>query len=101
MVKLFKNVMQFFKAKPVTVEPKNILLGKRIKDVRINKNITQHQLAKKLNVNRRTVSRWESGTHIPQTTHLQQIAKLAGKGIIWLLYNEDYSQPFNSIKEVA
>lgn len=93
MLKLLNHVIQFFRIQQKKTEPKNAALGTRIKDVRTNLNYTQNQFAKKLSVNRRTVSRWENGFHTPKSDQLHRIAKLAGKGIIWLMYNEDYSTP--------
>lgn len=74
-----------------TADNKNLLLANRIKNIRTSNKLSQRQFAKHLKVNRRTVARWESGVHKPKQDHLSEIAKLAGKGIIWLLYNEDYS----------
>lgn len=39
--------------------------GKRIKDIRENKNMTQEELADRLGTNSRTVRRWESEGSIP------------------------------------
>ena len=36
-------------------------IGSFLKEIRKEKNITQEQLAEKLNVSGRTVSRWERG----------------------------------------
>ena len=36
-------------------------IGSFLKELRKEKSITQEQLAEKLNVSRRTVSRWETG----------------------------------------
>ena len=41
------------------------LLGKRIKELRKEKGITQEEFAEMLNVSGRTVSRWETGTNMP------------------------------------
>ena len=40
-------------------------IGKLLKQLRTEKNLTQEQLAESLNVSRRTVSRWETGFNLP------------------------------------
>ncbi len=40
-------------------------IGKLLKELRTEKNLTQEQLAESLNVSRRTVSRWETGFNLP------------------------------------
>ncbi|MBQ3728357.1 MAG: helix-turn-helix transcriptional regulator [Spirochaetales bacterium] len=40
-------------------------IGKFLKQLRTEKNLTQEQLAESLNVSRRTVSRWETGFNLP------------------------------------
>ena len=40
-------------------------VGRFIKELRKEKNLTQEQLAEQFNVSRRTVSRWETGSNLP------------------------------------
>ena len=40
-------------------------IGTFLKELRKEKGMTQEQLAEKLNVSRRTVSRWETGNNMP------------------------------------
>ena len=40
-------------------------IGRFLKQLRTEKNLTQEQLAESLNVSRRTVSRWETGFNLP------------------------------------
>ena len=40
-------------------------VGRFIKELRKEKNLTQEQLAEQFNVSRRTVSRWETGNNLP------------------------------------
>lgn len=40
-------------------------IGRKIKENRVNKELTQEQLAKKLNVSRTTISSWETGRTYP------------------------------------
>ena len=40
-------------------------IGAFLKELRKEKNITQEQLADEMRVSRRTVSRWETGSNMP------------------------------------
>ena len=53
-----------------------IMIGKFLKELRKEKNITQEQLADKLNVSGRTVSRWETGNNMPDISILVEMAEL-------------------------
>ncbi|MBO4638018.1 MAG: helix-turn-helix transcriptional regulator [Clostridiales bacterium] len=49
-------------------------IGEFLKELRKEKGITQEQLADKLNVSRRTVSRWETGSNMPDLDVLVELA---------------------------
>ncbi len=49
-------------------------IGAFIKELRKEKGLTQEQLAEQLNVNRRTVSRWETGSNLPDLDILIEMA---------------------------
>lgn len=51
------------------------LLGRRIKELRTEKNIKQHELAEILNIEARSVSRLELGYHFPKEENLEKIAR--------------------------
>ena len=48
--------------------------GSLLRDLRKENNLTQEQLAEKLNVARRTVSRWETGYNLPDLDVLIELA---------------------------
>jgi transcriptional regulator with XRE-family HTH domain len=48
--------------------------GAFLKELRKEKNITQEQLAEKMGVSRRTVSRWETGSNMPDIDILMDIS---------------------------
>lgn len=50
--------------------------GKRIIELRKKKNITQEQLAKKLEVTRQTISNWESDITCPDMNQTLELAKV-------------------------
>lgn len=50
-------------------------IGSFIKELRKEKNLTQEQLAEQLNVSCRTISRWETGSNLPDVDILIVIAE--------------------------
>ena len=55
-----------------------IKIGKFIKECRNKNNLTQNELAEKLGITDRAVSKWEKGTSDPSTSNLLALAKLYG-----------------------
>ena len=51
-----------------------IKIGNFIKELRKEQNLTQEELAEKFNVARRTVSRWETGSNMPDLDILVEMA---------------------------
>ena len=51
-----------------------IRIGAFLKDLRKEKELTQEQLAEKLNVSGRTISRWETGSNMPDIGMLVELA---------------------------
>ena len=51
-------------------------IGSFLKELRKEKELTQEQLAETLNVSRRTVSRWETGSNMPDLDLLVEMADL-------------------------
>lgn len=54
------------------------MISKNLRQLRIDKNLTQEQLAGILGVSSQSVSRWECGNTLPDVLLLPQIAKLYG-----------------------
>lgn len=48
-------------------------IGKFIQENRKNKNLTQEQLAEKLNVSKNAVSKWERGLNLPDVSIMQEL----------------------------
>ena len=61
------------------------MLGEQIKKLRINKNLSQVDLAKKLNVTKQSVSNWENENIMPSIDMLVKIAELFGVTTDYLL----------------
>ena len=51
-------------------------IGQFLKFLRRENGFTQEELAEKLNVSSRTVSRWETGANMPDLSILMEIAEL-------------------------
>lgn len=60
----------------------------KIKQARINKKITQNELAIKMNVSTNTVSRWERGTVTIPTKKLIKLSEVLEVQIDFLLKGE-------------
>jgi len=77
-------------------------IGSFLKELRKTKNITQEQLAEQLNVSGRTVSRWETGSNMPDISLLVEISELFDVSISEIINGERKSENMNSeVKEVA
>lgn len=70
-------------------------IGNFMKTLRKEKGITQEQFAEKLNVARRTVSRWETGTNMPDLAVLIEIADFYQVELRELLDGERRSELMN------
>lgn len=66
----------------------NETFSKNLRQLRIDKNLTQEQLAGMLGVSAQSVSRWECGNTLPDVLMLPEIAKLYGVTVDDL-YKED------------
>lgn len=62
--------------------------GKFIADTRRAKGMTQEELAEKLIVTNKAVSRWETGTGFPDISLLEPLADALGISIIELMHSE-------------
>lgn len=52
------------------------MVADRIKQLRTSNNMTQTDLAKKLNITRSSVNAWEMGISIPSTTYIVELSQL-------------------------
>lgn len=62
--------------------------SENIQNVRIQRNITQDELAFELNVSRQAVSKWENGDSYPKTEKLIQLAIYLGVSLDVLFKDE-------------
>ena len=52
-----------------------ILFAKTLRNLRINKELSQRELAERMYVTRSTVARWESGSRLPDAVMISRLAK--------------------------
>lgn len=53
-----------------------VMIGNNIKSLRIEKGISQKELAEKLNVSNKTISHWESGYTEPPIAVITKLKKI-------------------------
>ena len=67
-------------------------IGSFLKELRKEKDITQEQLAEKINVSGRTVSRWETGSNMPDISLLAELAEFYDVSIPEIIDGEEEYQ---------
>ena len=75
--------------------------GAAIKRLREGKNMTQTDLAQKLNVSSKTISKWETGKGYPDITLISPLAETLGVSVIELLSGNDITnrnRSFNMLR---
>lgn len=79
-----------------------IRIGSFLKELRKEKGLTQEQMAEKLNVSGRTISRWETGNNMPDISLLMEIAELYEVSISEIISGERKSENMNEeVKDTA
>lgn len=77
-------------------------IGSFLKELRRERNLTQEELAEKLNVSGRTVSRWETGANMPDISLLVELAEFYDVSIPEIINGERKSEIMNEeVKETA
>lgn len=77
-------------------------IGSFLRELRKEHGITQEQFAEKLGVSARTISRWETGSNMPDISLLSEIADYYDVGIPEIIAGERKSDGMNEeVKEVA
>lgn len=67
-----------------------IKIGKYIKDLRVNKKLTQKELADILHISHQAVSKWENGETLPDTSILLELAELLNTTVDNILHGGIY-----------
>lgn len=66
----------------------NLKIGKLIAELRKKQGLTQQQLADKLNLSNKTISKWESGVGAPDISNLSVLAEVLEISVDELLRGE-------------
>ena len=79
-----------------------IKIGKFLQELRKEKGLTQEQLAELMGVARRTVSRWETGSNMPDMDILIDLSDLYSVDLREILSGERKSEQMNKeLKETV
>ena len=77
-------------------------IGSFLRELRKEQRITQEDLAEKLNISSRTISRWETGSNMPDISLLIEIADFFNVSIPEIINGERKSEKMNEeVREVA
>lgn len=74
-------------------------IGKFISEKRKQNNLTQEQLADKLNISKNAVSKWERGLNLPDVSLMQELCKILNISLNELFIGEEI--PDEKYKEAA
>ena len=74
-----------------------VKMGSFLQELRKEKGLTQEQLAEKLGVARRTVSRWETGSNLPDMDILIELSDLYETDLREILNGERKSERMNEV----
>ncbi len=72
-----------------------VKIGSFLKELRKEKDLTQEKLAEQLSVSNRTVSRWETGSNMPDIGMLVELADFFGVSIPEIINGERKSENMN------
>lgn len=83
--------LQSHNGMPIMKMTKEIFMdfGERLKNLRIEKGLTQEAVANALCVTKQAVSKWENGASFPDVAYLGALADLMGVNIDYLLTGND------------
>lgn len=63
--------------------------GEKLKEIRKRFGFTQEELSELINVSRQAITKWERNEGLPDITNLQELSKLFGLTIDYLLSNDN------------
>lgn len=64
--------------------------NERLKELRIEKNISQLELSKVVNMSKMAISHWESGHSEPSISQLKELSKFFGVTVDYLIGNTNF-----------
>lgn len=74
-------------------------LGEKLKEIRKRFGLSQEQLAEIMNVSRQAITKWENDGGIPDVSNLQELSKVFGITVDYLL-NDENQLPALSMRKV-
>lgn len=74
-------------------------LGEKLKEIRNKFGLSQEQLAEIMNVSRQAITKWEADGGIPDVSNLQELSKVFGITVDYLL-KEENQLPALSMRKV-
>ena len=77
------------------------MLSENLKKLRIQKGLSQEELAIKLNVVRQTISKWEKGLSVPDSEMLIRISEELATSVTELLGEQLEEKEQSELKEIA
>lgn len=79
---------------------KRMSIGKRISNIRKERNISQEELAGRIYVSRQSISKWESDQVIPDTENVIALAKALNVSVEWIISGSEQTSKKNVHKDV-
>ena len=73
-------------------------LGQKLKEIRKRVGLSQEQLAEVMNVSRQAITKWENDGGLPDVSNLQELSKVFGITVDYLL-NDDNGLPALSMRK--
>lgn len=74
-----------------------MMFSQKIKEIRKRFDLSQEQLAEIINVSRQTITKWETGVGLPDVSNLQELSKVFGVTVDYLL-DDDRNLPVLSMR---
>lgn len=75
-------------------------IGKLIKSLRLEKNMTQQELSEKIGVTDRAISKWENGRGMPEISLLIPLSDVLGISVLELLNGEKIENENNALIDI-
>lgn len=75
-------------------------LGQKLKEIRKRFGLSQEQLAQIMNVSRQAITKWENDGDLPDVSNLQELSKVFGITVDYLLNDENNLPALSMRKEL-
>ena len=75
-------------------------LGQKLEEIRKRFGLSQEQLAEIINVSRQAITKWENDRGMPELTNLQELSKVFGVSVDYLLNDGDSLPKLSMRKEL-